>query len=254
MSNEGQGGEAQQRADKDKAERPRDAATLIIVDRGAGGDVRVLMGQRRPDVAFMPGKFVFPGGRVDAEDKHIPSADELRPAETAKLLHDMKGGGSAGRARAIALAAVRETFEEAGLLIGTRAEKIEAPDAPPTWKAFLDEGYLPRLSGLTFFARAITPPGRARRFDARFFFIEASAIVHKIDSNDGELSGLHWLTIEDARGLDLPGITRVVLEDLTDRLKHGLPGSDELPVPYYHLKNGSFRRDLLTPTELIAQP
>lgn len=247
--------EEQARAERDradKAERPRDAATLIIVDR-SGGVVRVLMGQRRADVAFMPGKYVFPGGRVDADDKAVESADELREAEAAKLLHDMKGGASLARTRAIALAAIRETFEEAGILIGARVTK-PVETKVPGWQAFFAAGFVPRLGDLTFFARAITPPGRARRFDARFFCVDASAISHRIDSNDGELSGLHWLTMEDARGLDLPGITRVVIEDLTDRLRHGLPGPDELPVPYYHLKNGAFRRDLLTPTELIAQP
>lgn len=244
--------EATARAERDKAERPRDAATLIIVDR-SGGVVRVLMGQRRPDVAFMPGKYVFPGGRVDADDKGITSADEMRAAEAAKLAHDMKGGASAARIRALGLAAIRETFEEAGILIGARPETPAETDAM-AWKPFFAQGYVPRLGSLTFFARAITPPGRNRRFDARFFCIDAAEISHRIESNDGELSGLHWLTLDDARALDLPGITRVVLEDLTDRLKHGLPGPDEVPVPYYHLKNGSFRRDLLTPAELIQQP
>jgi 8-oxo-dGTP pyrophosphatase MutT (NUDIX family) len=226
-----------------QADRPRDAATLIIVDN-TSGESRVLMGKRRMEQVFMPGKYVFPGGRADKGDKAVASADELHELEIAKLLLDMKGTPSAARARGLALAALRETFEEAGLLIG-------APVAPTPettaegWAAFIGHGFLPKLADLTYFARAITPPGRPRRYDTRFFCVSAEAISHRIDTNDGELSGLHWLTIEETRGIDLAPITRVVLEDLTDRLKHGAALKADAPVPYYHFKNGSFRRELL---------
>lgn len=224
--------------------KPRDASTLIIVD-GVGSNPRVLMGKRRMEQVFMPGKYVFPGGRVDKTDRLVQSADELAPVEIAKLMLDMKGGATPSRARALALAAIRETYEEAGLVIGQPAPKRQL-SSPAGWNAFIDHGFTPSLSRLTFFARAITPPGRPRRYDTRFFCIEAEAIAHRTDSNDGELSGLHWLTIEDARELDLPAITRVVLEDLGDRLRNGGLAASHAPVPYYHFKNGSFRRDLLT--------
>ncbi|MBS0242831.1 MAG: NUDIX hydrolase, partial [Proteobacteria bacterium] len=97
--------------------RPRDAATLILVDRTRALP-RVLLGRRRADLKFMAGKFVFPGGRVDKTDRFVPAASELADHETQKLLVDMKGGGSASRARALALAAVRETYEEAGVIVG----------------------------------------------------------------------------------------------------------------------------------------
>ena len=102
---------------KQPAIRPRDAATLIIVDHAAGAP-RVLLGKRRMDMKFMPGKYVFPGGRVDRADRVVAAADELDPLEVEKLLLDMKGVPSKSRARALALAAVRETYEEAGLVIG----------------------------------------------------------------------------------------------------------------------------------------
>ena len=238
---------------KPKALRPQDAATLIIVDRIAGVP-QVLMGRRRLDQVFMPGKYVFPGGRVDASDRTMDSADELRPAELAKLLLDMKGNQSATRARAIALAAIRETFEEAGLLIGSPSTAVACASADvPSWNEFVACGFRPKLSPLTLFARAITPPGRPRRYDTRFFCISADEIGHRVDTCDGELSGLHWLSIDEARSLDLPSITRVILEYLTDHLKSENAGSGHAPVPYYHHKNGTFRRELLHVSEMPAR-
>ena len=113
----GQQSEAPGAAPKSRALRPRDAATLIIVD-STSGEPRVLLGRRRLDMAFMPGRYVFPGGRVDAADRQVAIADDLGPGELKKLMVAMKGTPSEARARALALAAVRETFEEAGLIIG----------------------------------------------------------------------------------------------------------------------------------------
>ena len=225
--------------------RPRDASTLIIVDRDTG-EPRVLMGRRSADQVFMPGKYVFPGGRVDKQDRLIDSIDALRPTEVRKLLLDMKGAASEQRARALALAAIRETIEEAGIVIGEACTNGGSKTAHETWRDFFDRGYSPKLGALTFFARAITPPGRPRRFDTRFFCCEASAITARLEISDGELSGLEWVTIEQARELELPAITRVILEDLLDRLKNSTLDDGSIPIPYYHYKNGSFRRELLT--------
>ena len=224
--------------------KPRDAATLIIIDR-AGPEPRVLMGKRRMDQVFMPGKFVFPGGRVDKEDRDVASADDLRASEAAKLLLDMKGTPSQARARALALAAVRETFEEAGIIFGAEGT-ASAEGLGESWSGFLSHGVLPKLSQLTFFARAITPPGRPRRFDTRFFCIDHLAITRTVKPPHDELSGVDWFTMAQARELDLPPITRVVLEDLLDRIKAGRMDDATLAVPYYHFKNGSFRRELLS--------
>ena len=239
--------------DPDKTIRPRDAATLVIVDRVMGVP-RVLMGQRRLDQVFMPGKYVFPGGRVDETDRTIQSADELHPWEVSKLLLDMKGHPSPVRARALGMAALREPFEEAGLVIGSSCSSSEAAACEvESWNAFFACGFLPRLSTLRLFARAITPPGRPRRYDTRFFHISADEISHQVDTSDGELLGLHWLTIEDARSLDLPAITRVILEDLTDFLRDADSGSGDAPVPYYHHRNGTFRRELLSVADASVQ-
>lgn len=223
--------------------RPRDAATLVIIDQSTG-EPRILMGRRRPDQVFLPNKYVFPGGAVERADRFAPCADGLRPSEAAKLLNAMRGIPSVGRARALALAAARETFEETGLLIGERRAETFA-GATGAWDRFLAQGVVPRISAMTFFARAITPPGRPRRYDTRFFCIDASAIAHRIDTLDGELSELDWFTFDDIRALDLPGITRVVVEDLWDRLERGLPGADDTPVPFYFQRNGVAERVLL---------
>ncbi len=258
--------------------RPVDAATLILVDC-AQGLPRVLMGQRRQDLAFMPGKYVFPGGRVDKIDKSIEPCTDLKAVDTHNLLHDMKGTPSEIRARAIALAAIRETYEEAGILIGERPEKsakpspagvdagavspvplVRAPDnraasdrqdaAPSSWSQFCAQGVTPGLNKLTFFARAITPPGRTRRFDTRFFCADASsAICLSTDRRDGELSALQWLTLEETADFDLPGITRVILEDLSERLAEGTLSRQDAPIPYYYFLNGSFRRELITASQ-----
>lgn len=223
--------------------RPRDAATLIIVDRQDGAP-RVLLGKRRTDLKFMPGKYVFPGGRVDKADRYATAADDLDPVETRKLLLDMKGAPSPARARALALAAVRETYEEAGLVIGGPADAY-APPKSTAWRRFYDTGFVPKLAPLTYFARAITPPGRSRRFDTRFFCVDARSIAHRTQAPEDELSGLVWMTLEEARTLDLPPITRVILEDLSDRLTSGDLHDVSKAVPYYHNRNGSFRRELL---------
>jgi 8-oxo-dGTP pyrophosphatase MutT (NUDIX family) len=228
---------------KTRALRPRDAATLIIVD-ASSGEPRVLLGRRRLDMVFMPGRYVFPGGRVDTGDKQVAAAQDLSADDLEKLMVWMKGTPSVTRARALALAAVRETFEEAGLLIGAPLGLGVVPKAQ-TWQGFFATGFQPSLAQLRFFARAITPPGRPRRFDTRFFCVAAEAIVHKVPVADGELSDLEWHSIAQARTLELPNITRVVLEDLGERIAAGALHSGDMPVPFYHRRNGVFKRDLI---------
>ena len=240
-------GSAAQGADKNAATKPRDSSTLIIVDT-TSGEPRVLMGKRRMDQVFMPGKYVFPGGRVDTADRNVETIDELAEADTAKLLIEMRDTPSAGRARAIALAAIRETFEETGILVGEKGQTRKPVEAD-AWKGFYAQGCLPKLSQIRFFARAITPPGRPRRYDSRFFYADVAAIAVRTEVTDGELSTMDWFTFEEMRALDLPAITRVVLEDLIDRLKidaEGQSAANGAAVPFYRHKNGASRRQLLT--------
>jgi 8-oxo-dGTP pyrophosphatase MutT (NUDIX family) len=209
------------------AMRPKDAATLILVKRD--GEARVLMGQRHSGLAFMAGKYVFPGGRVDPADQRIATASELRP----EVLEKLCVGATPARARGLALAAIRETIEETGVIVGTRAEKCPRTRSA-AWSKYFAHGIMPQLDALDFIARAITPPNRPRRFDARFFMADASAIAHVIeDASNEELLKPCWLTLAEARALDLPSITRRVLEEVEARLSSG-----PHPVLFFKFQRG----------------
>ena len=218
--------------------RPKDAATLVLVKREKDGP-RILMGQCHGDMAFMANKYVFPGGRVDPGDQRILLGGDLRPHVAARLTK----GVNAQRARGLALAAIRETFEEAGILLGERADKLPRTRAP-AWQKFFEHGVAPRLDTLEFIARAITPPNRTRRFDARFFMADASAIAHTMDaSENNELLMPCWLTFTEARALDLPSITRTVLDEAEARISDGVDGAR--PVPFFRFHRGKSQMDFL---------
>jgi 8-oxo-dGTP pyrophosphatase MutT (NUDIX family) len=224
--------------------RPRDAATLVIIDQSQG-QPRILMGRRRPEQVFLPGAYVFPGGRVERSDHRVSAADMLSDHATDLLMQSVRGTVSPSRAHAFALAAIRETFEETGLLIGAPSSQLKRQPAGP-WSAFLAQGLAPRVSGLRFFARAITPPGRPRRYDTRFFFTHASEIGHRVDAHDGEFSETGWFTFAEAADLNLPSITRTVVSDLAAILSAGRDAEPVTAVPFYFHKRGSFERKLLT--------
>lgn len=197
--------------------RPRDAATLILVRRDAA-QPRVLMGKRSRRHDFMPDKYVFPGGRVDPQDGRVFTISELNP-DTDRLLRFK----SRRSPRAFALTAIRETFEETGLLMGRHADTPAR--APAGWQPLYALNIAPCLKDLHFIGRAITPPYRPKRFDARFFMAEAEKVL--IDDRpplDGaELHDLQWVTLADAKTLDLPGVTRFMLDEIGDRLDRRSP-------------------------------
>jgi 8-oxo-dGTP pyrophosphatase MutT (NUDIX family) len=207
-------------ADPTPAKKParmpiRDAATLIIVERERG-KTRVLMGKRHHGHKFMPGKFVFPGGAVEPSDRRMNVAGALDTVVQEKLLVKT-GRASPDYARGLALAAIRETFEETGLALGVT--DMGTPPSPPAgaWARFSETGVFPTLEGIDFLARAITPPGRPRRFDARFFIADASLIAHEgkdVIHPEAELVELTWTPVDKALELDIPNITRSVLADL----------------------------------------
>jgi 8-oxo-dGTP pyrophosphatase MutT (NUDIX family) len=178
---------------------------------------------------------------MEPGDRTMPVASGLDPYAEARLMRRVSRP-SVHKARALALAAIRETFEETGLLLGKRAESIPAiPDGP--WKAFADAGVLPDLAELHFIVRAITPPRRPRRFDARFFAADASAVAHRIDGKvgpDSELVELVWLPIAEAKRHDLPTITQVALDELQDRVAKGF--GHDLPSPFYRMLHKKFVR------------
>ncbi len=210
--------------------RPVDAGSLVIVD-ASKGEPRILFGRRRPDLKFAPGKYVFPGGRVDAADTLLARTEQLPGIETQKLLVDMKRWPSRARAVALALAAIRETYEETGLIIGTPMAQGRGPGA---WQAFFDTGYRPDVSGLVMMARAITPASSPRRFDARFFLVSADAISHSVDERDHEFGDLVWATFAEARALELHSMTRAIVDDIEDLLAIAPGERAARPVPYYY--------------------
>jgi 8-oxo-dGTP pyrophosphatase MutT (NUDIX family) len=223
---------------------PKDAATLILLDR-SGPSPKVLMGKRHHGHVFLPGKFVFPGGSVDPADRKMTVGTPLDPRAEQKLMQHVKRP-SAGKAQALALAAIRETFEETGLYLGQKRDS--APKTPPgPWQAFAEANIHPDLSTVHFIARAITPPRRSRRYDTRFFTADATAIAHRVEGKvrpDAELVELVWVPLDGIKErIELLAITEIVLLDLDKQLKEGF--SHDLPVPFYRVKGKTRVREFL---------
>lgn len=212
----------------------RDAATLVIVRQRADGP-EVLMGERSSGHVFYPHHYVFPGGRVDRSDGYVTPATPLRPDVQARL----QATATPRRAQALALAAVRETFEEAGLIIGARATAPKR--APKGWGPFYDTGYGPALDGLTYIYRAVTPPGRTRRFNARFFVAEYERVAATADVDQDELLKLHWRDLDSALDLKIRPITAIVLKEIKARLADGSL-YDDRPVKYVKTGPGGAKR------------
>ncbi len=191
---------------------PRDAATLILYRNTPDGP-RILMGCRSEGHDFMPNKYVFPGGRVDEEDALVPALSELAAEQDEKL-----AVGAMRATRAFPLTAIREVFEETGLIVGRGASGLG--DVPATWTDYYAQGAAPCLANFHFLGRAITPPMRHKRFDARFFMADADdALIDDRPPIDGrELNDLRWFTLPEVADLDLPNVTRFVISEVEARL------------------------------------
>ncbi len=210
--------------------RPRDASSLILIDRTEGG-FRVLVGRRHRRHVFMPETYVFPGGRRDRADGRTKVAADLPPVVAEKLLRRVPAATPASRARGLAVAAVREMTEETGLL----PYPVDGGDE------------LPDLSSLRFFARAITPPNEVRRYDTRFFacFTDEAAVDPQAVRDSDELQDLRWIPIGRLPDIALPSITRLILADLAAALAEDDRLRPERPAPFYHFRSGRRVRDLL---------
>lgn len=208
----------------------RDAATIVLIKRSETGN-SVLMGMRGAKAAFMPSKYVFPGGAVDVADADSP----LRPigeTDRKRLLAEPRDGATPDP-HAISAAALRELAEETGLLIGCEGGPESA------WPGYARTGLSPDASQLHYVFRAITPPGRPRRFDARFFVADAGVISGNTEDFSyacDELSHLHWVPMEQARALNLPFITEVVLAEIAElcgSVSHDTPLPEPDTVPFF---------------------
>ena len=215
-----------------KAVRPRDAATIIIW-RKRGRRVEVLMGERTRAHQFLPHRYVFPGGRVDRQDARIRSASELHPAVAAQLARTTPKG----RGRSIAVAAIRETFEETGLIIG-KPDPLPHRPSPAGWERFFSVGYAPALDSLEYIARAITPVFRPQRFDARFFMVESRGVVGDLQGSE-ELENLDWIPIRETQNFELANVTRNVLSYAEKLIEEPPRQSKSRKIPCFkHLQGG----------------
>lgn len=182
------------------------AATVVLWRDSAAGP-EILMGQRGAGAVFMPSKFVFPGGRVDAEDHAAARRGFLAPDCARRLT--LLVPDDAPAPEVLVAAGLRELTEETGLSLSA----MEHPS-------------------LRFVFRAITPPGRTRRFDARFLLARADGLDGDRDdfaAASGELQHLRWLPLPQARALDLPFITEVVLAEVAALVA----GGDQPGVPFF---------------------
>lgn len=207
-----------------RAVRPKNAATVMIIRRDAAKP-RVLMGKRHGGHSFMPDRWVFPGGRIDRADYRAPFATDLR-TDVGGLFDRYL---PAGRGRALALAAVRETWEEAGLLIARPGEgKAGGP-----WKDFVAQGFLPDLEAMDVIARAITPPAVGKRFDTWFLTADAERLTSLERQPDcGELEEIDWVDFDDAMSLPLPAVTRMMIKEAVLRME-----DPSRPKPFLRYKD-----------------
>ncbi|MDG2404230.1 MAG: NUDIX hydrolase [Paracoccaceae bacterium] len=214
----------------------RNAATVIVL-RDRATNPRILMGQRGAKAAFMPNKFVFPGGAVDTEDTEISLVNAIPMPCQARLSQDCDGDLTTP----LCVSAIRELWEETGLILGQHGPWQGSPSE--AWNSFAARGYIPSAEHLTFVFRAITPPGRSRRFDARFFLVDAAHLAGDIDdfsAASDELSHLQWVPLHKTNEFDLPFITEVVLAEITGSLgRTGAPVS----VPFF--KNNDESSEML---------
>jgi len=215
-----------------KAPRPKDASTLIIY-RKKNRRFEVLMGRRHPKHKFLPQRYVFPGGRVDRQDSRVRSATNLR-VDVEKLLTRR---ATRARARAIAAAAIRETFEESGLIIG-KIDSEPNRSVPKNWKKFFEKGFAPCFENLNYIARAVTPAWRPIRFNARFFMIDVQFVKGEL-GGDGELTDLRYVPLSETKDLELPLITTRVLELVEELTKDPQQASNRRTIINFK-HNGKF--------------
>jgi len=212
------------------AVRPQPAAGIVLL-RQASGRTEVLLGRRSASMRFMPGYYVFPGGRLDPFDHRASGFPEPRPenpgADADKITRELMA--------ALRRAALRETWEETGLLIGDRRAEEAPKGRPPAgvWRAYRKAGVAPAFGSLQFIARAITPPTSPIRFHSRFFLcctedLELAGTL----AGDGELEDLSWQALSVLDELPMANVTHAVLTQALRR--HRDPSSRPCLFLYRH--------------------
>jgi len=221
-----------------KIARPKDAASLIPYRRRRDGKIEVLMGRRHTRHSFVPDFYVFPGGRVDRADGRARAATPLRADVATRVARSCRH--NTDRAIAVALSAVRETYEETGLMLG--APMTEPPtNISEEWNHVYQTGLGPDLAALEYVARARTPSYSPIRFDARFFMADASAASGTLGGT-GELEDMAWRSFEEALKLPLVDVTEFLLGELLPAYFERPPEPDAArTVPFFCFLRGRAR-------------
>ncbi len=192
----------------------RDAVSLLLVDRSTS-PYKLLMGRRPTSQVFMPDVFVFPGGAVETSDhewaggydrKLWPLFNQISPQASELMV-----SSSPSLTAALLRCGVRETFEETGLDLYFHSLFQKGLVDEILFKSF--------FSKIVLLSRAITPPGRKRRFDTRFYVFDVEGIDLSTLRESGELNEASWVTYSEALELPLHVMTRVILEDVNDYLQ-----------------------------------
>jgi 8-oxo-dGTP pyrophosphatase MutT (NUDIX family) len=222
-----------------KVVKPVDAAGLVLIRAGSKGQPEVLLGRRHRRAGFLPDIYVVPGGRVDAAD-HAPSGfiEYLHPAVSAALA----SGGSRRPALAFPRAALRETHEETGLLVGGSGQPLDAL-REPVWRAYGAAGLAPDFGSIDFICRAITPVTSARRYNTRFFLADGAQAVGTVSSN-GELEDLAWRPLSALGGLEIVDVTEYVLKEALRRWQARVDGGRPAGAEPPKLLN--YRNDIMS--------
>ena len=192
--------------------RPKDAAGLVLL-RGSRDAPEVLMGRRHKRASFLPDIYVFPGGRLDDSDKAPSGFPEKLDGSLARQL---ACGNRSREAMPLLRAAVRETFEETGLLLAADTHAREARDQPPVWQAFSALGRRPAFETMDFVCRAITPVTSPKRFNTRFFLADGADMGGTL-LGDGELVDLAWRPVEKMWSMEIVDVTEFVLREAIKR-------------------------------------
>jgi 8-oxo-dGTP pyrophosphatase MutT (NUDIX family) len=185
----------------------RDAATVVVVRDGAKGIEAYLL-RRQPSMAFAPGMYVFPGGGVDEADRDADISWVGPPASEWAA----RFGCSEDIARGLVCAAVRETFEESGVLLaGPDEHSIVADTSAPSFQAarlaleaheltfgayLADAGLVLRTDLLGAWAHWITPSFEPRRYDTRFF-VAVLPEGQAVGELAREADRAHWVPLTD---------------------------------------------------------
>jgi 8-oxo-dGTP pyrophosphatase MutT (NUDIX family) len=192
--------------------RPRDAASLILL-RGQGRDLELLAGRRPGHVKFMPGVYVFPGGAIDPEDRKPWAVESGANTFVPRL-------------QRCARAALRETWEEVGVLVGRSAATpdIAMSRMTPVEAAYAESGIGAAMGVLTYVGRAITPTPVFRRFNTRFFVADAGHVHGEPQSSD-ELEDVGWHPIGRRPLAPFRDVTQFMLSQAI-AIREGIASSD----------------------------